>query len=52
MNSDIVGKRLGLLHELSPGAQRFAALVDPSTPNHQLFVTDAQAAELSRSMLK
>jgi putative tryptophan/tyrosine transport system substrate-binding protein len=32
MNMELVGKRLGLLHELLPGAARFAVLVNPKSP--------------------
>jgi putative ABC transport system substrate-binding protein len=35
-------KRLGLLHELLPGAARFAVLVNPDNP----FVTEPYVAEL------
>ena len=36
------GKRLGLLHELLPGAARFGVLVNPDNP----FVTESSATEL------
>jgi putative tryptophan/tyrosine transport system substrate-binding protein len=35
MNSELSGKRLGLLHELLPQARRFAVLVNPTSPAHQ-----------------
>jgi putative ABC transport system substrate-binding protein len=44
-NVDLTGKRLGLLHELLPGAVRFAALVNPNNPLiADPFVADLQAA--------
>jgi len=39
---EIGAKRLGLLHELLPGAARFGVLVNPENP----FVTEAYVAEL------
>src|SRR5436190_20325664 len=44
MNNDIGGKRLGLLHELLPGAVRFAVLVNPNGPTAELQIKDAPAA--------
>jgi putative tryptophan/tyrosine transport system substrate-binding protein len=43
-NSEVVSKRLGLLHELLPGAVRFAVLVNPNSPANETFVADLQAA--------
>jgi putative ABC transport system substrate-binding protein len=43
MNNELVAKRLGLLHELLPGAARFAVLFNPNTPNTS-SIADAQAA--------
>jgi ABC-type uncharacterized transport system substrate-binding protein len=40
-------KRLGLLHELNPGAVRVGVLVDPNFAPTQSFVSDVQAAALS-----
>ena len=37
-------KRLGLLHELLPGAARFAALVNRNDPNAEHVIRDLQAA--------
>src|SRR5262249_30307503 len=39
---EIGAKRLGLLHELVPGAARFGALVNPDNP----FITESFVAEL------
>jgi putative ABC transport system substrate-binding protein len=39
---DIGAKRLGLLHELLPGAARFGVLVNPDNP----FITESFVAEL------
>jgi ABC-type uncharacterized transport system substrate-binding protein len=44
MNNEIGAKRLGLLHELLPGAARFAVLVNPSNPSNEALIADAQAA--------
>jgi putative ABC transport system substrate-binding protein len=44
MNNELVGKRLGLLHELVPGAARFGALVNPNNPNSESMIMDARAA--------
>ena len=37
-------KRVGLLHELLPGATRFAALINPNDPNTEPLSKDLQAA--------
>jgi putative tryptophan/tyrosine transport system substrate-binding protein len=44
MNIELGAKRLGLLHELLPGATRFAVLVDPNFPSTASIVADLQAA--------
>jgi putative ABC transport system substrate-binding protein len=44
MNLELTGKRLGLLHELVPGAARFAMLVNPASPVAEFMTRDAQAA--------
>ena len=44
MNAELGAKRLGLLHELLPGAARFAVLVNPNSPNAESMITDVQAA--------
>src|SRR5262245_64102610 len=41
MSVEIGGKRLGLLHELLPGAAHFAMLVNPTNPNAELNITEA-----------
>ena len=43
-NDELTAKRLGLLRELVPGAARVALLVNPTNPNAESFVRDAQAA--------
>jgi putative ABC transport system substrate-binding protein len=48
MNAELMGKRLGLLHELLPGARRFAVLVNPTNPNSEYMIMDAQAAAATR----
>jgi putative ABC transport system substrate-binding protein len=44
MNVELTGKRIGLLHELLPGAARFAVLVNPNSPNAQVLTREAHAA--------
>jgi putative tryptophan/tyrosine transport system substrate-binding protein len=42
---ELAAKRLGLLHELLPGATRFALLVNPDNPGiTEAFITEAQMA--------
>jgi putative ABC transport system substrate-binding protein len=45
--AELGAKRLGLLHELQPGAVRVGLLVDPNFPLTQSFVSDVQAAASS-----
>jgi putative ABC transport system substrate-binding protein len=47
LNIGLSAKRLGLLHELLPGAGRFAALVDPNFSDAQVITKDVQAAASS-----
>jgi putative ABC transport system substrate-binding protein len=47
MNMELMPKRLGLLHELIPGAARFAVLVNPSNPAAESVTADMQAAAAS-----
>jgi putative tryptophan/tyrosine transport system substrate-binding protein len=44
---DLAAKRLGLLHELVPGASRFAAHVDPTSPATESTVVEATAAAMA-----
>ena len=44
MNVELGAKRLGLLHELLPGAACFAVLVNPTNPNAEFLTRDARAA--------
>ena len=44
MSLETVTKRLGLLHELLPGAARLAALVNPTDPNAKHYINDLQTA--------
>jgi putative tryptophan/tyrosine transport system substrate-binding protein len=44
VNVELTAKRLGLLHELIPRADGFAALVSPNDPNAEAFTSDAQSA--------
>ena len=45
--AELGAKRLGLLHELQPGAVRVGVLVDPNYPLTEPFVSDVQAAASS-----
>jgi putative ABC transport system substrate-binding protein len=47
MNVELMAKRLGLLHELLPGAVRFAVLVNPNNPFTASIVRDLQAAAVT-----
>src|SRR5262249_28073585 len=42
--SEIGSEQCGLLHQLVPGAERIAVLVDPSWPITERFVQDVRAA--------
>ena len=44
MNVELAAKRLGLLHELVPGATRFAVLLNPNSPASASPTRDALAA--------
>jgi putative ABC transport system substrate-binding protein len=44
MNIDLVTKRLGLLHELLPGATRYAVIVNPNDPSVDSIITDTKTA--------
>jgi putative ABC transport system substrate-binding protein len=44
MISELMAKRLGLLHALAPGAARIAALVQPSSPTTQAVIADLRTA--------
>jgi putative ABC transport system substrate-binding protein len=46
MNVELTGKRLQLLHELVPGATRFATLRNPTVPGSQFAIAEEQAAAL------
>jgi putative ABC transport system substrate-binding protein len=44
LTGELVGKQLGMLHELLPQASHFGFLSDPKALIHELAVKDAQAA--------
>jgi putative ABC transport system substrate-binding protein len=44
MGNELTAKRLGLLHELVPGAVRFAMLINPVTLGTEYVTADVQAA--------
>jgi putative ABC transport system substrate-binding protein len=41
---DVLGKSVGILHEIAPGAQRIAILLNESNPNHPAYWSAAQRA--------
>jgi len=47
MSAELGVKRLGLLHQLLPGATRFGVLVDPLAPTAQSIIADLQTSALS-----
>jgi putative tryptophan/tyrosine transport system substrate-binding protein len=47
MSLELIGKQVGLLHEMVPGAMRFAVLVNPTSPTAAATVTDMKAAALA-----
>jgi putative ABC transport system substrate-binding protein len=44
LSTQLVGKQLGMLHELLPKAAHFGFLSDPKGAGHELLVKDAQGA--------
>jgi putative ABC transport system substrate-binding protein len=44
VSAEVSTKRLGLAHELLPAARRFAVLINPTSPNAELLIMDAQIA--------
>jgi putative ABC transport system substrate-binding protein len=50
IGGELGAKRLGLLHELIPGAERFAVLVNPITTFAQSIIRDTQAAAIGRQI--
>ena len=47
MNVELTAKRLGLLHDLLPGAALFAVLVNPNSPFTESAITDLRKAAFS-----
>ena len=43
-NSLLLGKRLGLLHELTPQNTSFALIANPATTNYQIYLAEAKKA--------
>jgi ABC-type uncharacterized transport system substrate-binding protein len=41
---EVLGKLIGILHEVTPGAQRIAFLMNESNPNHPVYWAAAQSA--------
>ena len=44
LQDEILGKLIGILHEVAPGARRVAILLSEDNPNHAVFWTAAQSA--------
>jgi putative ABC transport system substrate-binding protein len=49
LSGELVGKQLGILHELLPQASHFGLLSNPKNLTHELVVKEAQAAASSIS---
>jgi putative ABC transport system substrate-binding protein len=47
MNVELIRKKLEMLHELVPSATNIAFLVNPTSPNAEALITDAQMAALT-----
>jgi ABC-type uncharacterized transport system substrate-binding protein len=47
LSSELIGKQLGILHELLPQATNFAVLSNFQNGNHETIVKEAQAAALA-----
>jgi putative ABC transport system substrate-binding protein len=43
-SEEVLGKLIGILHEVAPGAQRIACLLNESNPNHPVCWAAAQSA--------
>jgi len=41
---ELLGKLIGILHEVTPGARRVAILLNESNPSHSVFCASAQSA--------
>jgi putative ABC transport system substrate-binding protein len=44
LSEAVLGKLVGMLHEVAPGARRIAFLLNENNPNHLVFWTAAQSA--------
>jgi putative ABC transport system substrate-binding protein len=44
MQDEVLGKLIGILHEVAPGARRVAILLNESSPNHAVFWAAALSA--------
>ena len=47
MRAELTSKQLRILHDLLPGATRFAVLIDRNSPNAAFLTKDAQAAAMA-----
>jgi putative ABC transport system substrate-binding protein len=47
MRAELTGKQLRILHDLLPGATRFAVLIDRNSPNAPVLTKDAQTAAMA-----
>jgi putative ABC transport system substrate-binding protein len=43
-SEEVLGKLIGILHEVAPGAQRIACLLNENNPNHPVYWAAAQSA--------
>jgi putative ABC transport system substrate-binding protein len=44
LQDEVLGKLIGILHEVAPGARRIAILLNEANPNHAVFWAAAQSA--------
>ena len=44
LQDEVLGKLIGILHEVAPGARRVAIVLNESNPNHAVFWAAAQSA--------
>jgi putative ABC transport system substrate-binding protein len=48
---EVLGKLIGILHEVTPGARRIAILLNESNPSHAVFWASAQSASAALDLV-